>query len=74
MARPDRLIQHMLRTRYLITLNTEETFDGVLLAADERHLVIADAETVGADGSRAAVDGQLWLPRHLVKYMQHLTA
>jgi hypothetical protein len=73
MARPDRLIRSMLRTRYVATLNTEETFEGVLIDADDRHLVLADAVAIAANGDRVSVDGQLWLPRPAVKYMQHLT-
>lgn len=71
--RPDRLIRGMLRTRYIVTLSTEETFEGVLIDADDRHLVLADVVTLAANGDRLAVDGNLWLPRSGVKYMQTLT-
>lgn len=74
MAHPDRLIRSMIRTRYVITLDTEETFEGVLMDADDRHLVLADVQNLASNGDRVAVDGQLWLPRLAVKYMQTLTA
>lgn len=73
MARPDRLIRSMLRTRYIVTLSTEETFEGVLVDADDRHLVLADAVTLAPNGDRLGVDGHLWIPRPAVKYMQTLT-
>ena len=73
MARPDRLIRSMLRSRYIVTLSTEETFEGVLIDADDQHLVLADAVTLAANGDRLGVDGHLWIPRPAVKYMQILT-
>ena len=73
MARPDRLIRSMIRTRYIVTLNTEETFEGVLIDADDSHLILADVVSLAANGDRLGVDGHVWLPRPGVKYMQTLT-
>jgi hypothetical protein len=69
-ARPDRLIRNNLRTRYLITLTTEEAFAGVLIDADLQHLVLADAAVVAENGDQVKCDGDLWIPRTAVKYMQ----
>lgn len=70
MARPDRLVRRALRTRYLITTTSEETFDGVLVDADDRHLVLADTDAIARNNDRTRVDGHLWVPRSTVKYMQ----
>jgi hypothetical protein len=72
-ARTDRLIRSQIRTRYIVTLDNQETFEGVLFDADDKHLVLADATSLAANGDRVAVDGHLWLPRPIVKYMQTLT-
>ncbi|QLD10901.1 hypothetical protein [Microbacterium oleivorans] len=72
MAKPDRLIRSMIRRRYVATLDTEETFEGVLIDVDEFHLVLADVVSLASNGDRLAVDGQLWLPRLGVKYLQTL--
>lgn len=70
MRRPDRLVREHLRDRYLVTTDSGETFDGLLLDIDEAHLVLADAEQVAVNGSRVKVDGHLWLPRPTIRYMQ----
>lgn len=69
MLRPDRLLRKQLRSRYLVTLDSEETFEGVLVDADAAHLVLEDASSVALNGARVSVDGRLWLPRSTVKYM-----
>ncbi|MDR6691352.1 hypothetical protein J2X55_002264 [Microbacterium sp. 1154] len=73
MAHPDRLIRSQIRSRYIATLDTEETFEGVLIDVDDRHLVLADAVSLASNGDRLAIDGHLWLPRLGVKYLQTLT-
>ncbi|KQT75394.1 hypothetical protein [Microbacterium sp. Leaf436] len=73
MARPDRLIRSMIRKRYIATLDTEETFEGVLIDVDDRHIILADVVSLASNGDRLDVDGHLWLPRLGVKYLQTLT-
>jgi small nuclear ribonucleoprotein (snRNP)-like protein len=70
MRRPDRLLRDSIRSRYLVTLESDEAFDGVLIDADDMHVVLADAESVAPNGDRLKVDGQLWLPRLSIRYMQ----
>lgn len=70
MSRPDRLLRRSIRTRYLVTLDSGEAFDGLLIDADDQHVVLADVESVAANGDRLKVDGQLWLPRLSISYMQ----
>jgi hypothetical protein len=70
MARPDRVVRSHLRTRFLITTHQNKTWDAVLMDADERSLLLADTELVNADGTRTKADGQVFLPRSDVAYMQ----
>lgn len=69
MARRDRLVRQALRERFVVTLHTNETFDGLLLDADDKTIHLADAYLL--DGNqRHKVDGELYLPRSGVAYMQ----
>lgn len=68
--RSDRLVKRHLRTRYLVTMASGETFEGVLIDADDQHLVLADAFLILSASERQTVDGHLWLPRPSVQYMQ----
>lgn len=67
---PDRLLRRTIRTRYLVSVDSGEAFDGLLIDADERHVVLADVESVAGNGDRLRVDGQLWIPRLTITYMQ----
>jgi hypothetical protein len=68
-ARRDRLIRQCLRDRFVLTLHSGETFEGLLLDVDDKTVVLADAFALtGSD--RVAVDGTLYLPRAEVSYMQ----
>lgn len=64
-----RLIRRALRERFLVT-TTAGTFDGVLIDADGRHYVLADAAALGEEGKRTPIDGYLWLPAEAVSYLQ----
>jgi small nuclear ribonucleoprotein (snRNP)-like protein len=69
MARRDRLVRQALRERFIVTLRSGESFDGVLMDIDEKTLRMLDATAL--DGrNRALVDGQLYLPRDQVVYLQ----
>lgn len=69
MARRDRLVRQVLRERFVFTLRTGESFDGLLLDADEKTIRLGSA--VALDGkNRALVDGELYVPRAEVVYMQ----
>lgn len=69
-ARRDRLIRDMLRDRFVVTMHAGETFEGLLLDADDRTVQLADPVSIAANGDRLKVDGQLWLPREQIAYMQ----
>lgn len=71
MAR-DRLLKLLLRDRFVITLKTGETFDGLLDEWDDRNLLFVDAWAV-TEKSRVKLDGTgLWLTRENVAYLQRL--
>ncbi|MET4780818.1 hypothetical protein ABIB56_000800 [Glaciihabitans sp. UYNi722] len=70
MARRDRLIRDAERERFLVTLVDGEAFDGILVDWDEGHFVLADADSISANGDRLRIDNSLWLPRSRIKYMQ----
>lgn len=69
MARRDRLVRQALRERFVVTLHGGESFDGLLLDADDRTVHLTDAYAL-SDKSRLRVDGELYLPRDGVAYMQ----
>lgn len=73
MAR-DRLLRHVIRERFHITLTSGETFDGLLDAWDTNHLTFVDAGVItqvdDTRTRRVKVDGQLYLPRERIAYMQ----
>lgn len=69
MSRRDRLVRQCLRDRFVVTLRTKETFEGLLIDADDKTVHLSDAHLI--DGSSSlSVDGDLFLPRAEVVYMQ----
>lgn len=70
--RPDRVVKSSLRSRFLITLKSGLTWDGVLYEADLNTLVLRDAAAIQADGSKTVADSEVFLPRADVAYMQRL--
>ena len=66
--------RHLTRERVLVSIDNDEAFEGVLVEADRRHLVLADASQVTPDGERVPVDGRLWLPVERVLYLQQVGA
>jgi len=70
--RRDRLLKSLIRERFVVTLKTGETFDGLLDEWDERNLLFIDAYAV-TEKTRVQLDGAgLWLQRENVSYMQRL--
>ena len=69
----DRLVKLALRNRFLVTTDTEEAFDGVLVDWNENFFVLEDAWSVAGSGDRLRIDTALWLPRPRIKYMQAVT-
>lgn len=73
MLRPDRIVRKAVRSSYLITTTTEESFEGVLVDADEKTLVLSSVVQVAPDGSRVNIQGDLIIPRSTVKYLLTVT-
>lgn len=69
MARRDRLIRQSLRERFIVTMASKATFDGLLLDVDDRTVRLTNSFALEGS-SRIAVDGDLYLPRGEVAYMQ----
>lgn len=67
--RRDRLLRQYLRERFVITLKSGDTFDGLLDEWDETTVELLDPHMVTAEGRRP-VDGRLYLPRSEIAYMQ----
>jgi hypothetical protein len=69
MGRP-RLVQQIVRQRFLVTLDGEESFEGVLTDWDAGFFVFQDAWSLTPAGDRIRLDTALWVPRPRIKYMQ----
>lgn len=68
--RPDRILKSYRRDKFLITTKPGQTWSAVVMDVDERTLFLLDAEAVAPDGTRTKADGQVFLPRADVAYMQ----
>jgi len=66
---PDRLVRSHVRSRFVVTMQSGDTFEGLLDEADDLTVVLVDAWAV-TEQSRVQVDGRLFLPRVEVAYMQ----
>lgn len=69
-SRPDRILQRLVRTRFLVTTHSGATWDGVLMEVDDRSLVLRDVKVIGRDGAETPADGEVLVPRGDVAYMQ----
>jgi hypothetical protein len=65
----DKLVRRVLRERFVATLRGGDAFEGLLLDADDKTFRFADAHKLDARGS-VPVDGELYLPRSEVLYLQ----
>lgn len=73
-TRPDRIVRQHIRVRYLVTVQSDEGFEGVLDDADDQTLVLVDVVQVAPDGQREPMGpgSRVLVPRTTVKYMQIL--
>jgi hypothetical protein len=70
MMRPDRIVQQQLRTRFIITMKSGQTWSALLISADRNTLHLAEASAITPGGDATPADGQIFLPRADVAYMQ----
>lgn len=66
----DRLLANHLRTKYVVTLKSGETFDGVMTDVDGLTVVLAQARSLSPARDPLMVDGSLILARADIAYMQ----
>lgn len=69
--RADRLLRHLIKERFVITLKSGESFDGLLADVDVKTIRLVNAWAL-ADKDRVSVDGELFIPRAEIVYMQKL--
>jgi len=69
-AHPDRLVQASVRSRFVVTMHDGGTFEGLLVDADDRVLVLVQASSLSPQGARIGVDGALYLERREIAYLQ----
>lgn len=67
----DRLLRSVLVEKFVVTLDDGTAFEGLLVDVDERTVLLDKAWQFQTDGSKAPVDGRLFLPRNRVLYVQH---
>ena len=70
MNRRDRLLRQVHLQRFIVTLTSGETFDGLLADADDNSVKMVGAFAID-EKSREQVDGDLYLPRARIAYMQN---
>jgi small nuclear ribonucleoprotein (snRNP)-like protein len=66
----DRIVTDHLREKYVVTLKSGETFDGVLTEADGRSVVLVQARSLSSDQNPVLIDGSLVLARGDIRYLQ----
>jgi small nuclear ribonucleoprotein (snRNP)-like protein len=76
-ARRDKILRTLVLAKFVVTMKTGETFEGLLQTFDESTLVLvrADAVTVTTTAeTRIPVDGALYIARSDIAYMQRVGA
>ena len=67
--RKDRLLRKMILERFIVTLRSGESFDGLLADADTKTIrLVSSFALSGKD--RVSVDGELFIPRNEITYLQ----
>lgn len=69
-SRPDRILRSHLRYRLVVTMRDGATWDGVVMDADERTLILRDVEAIQPDKTRVPADGEVLVPRDQIAYCQ----
>jgi hypothetical protein len=70
-ARAQKLIADRLAVRVVVTQADGQAFAGMIADLDDGWLLLREAEQLGPQGSRVAVDGELLLPRDRIAFIQH---
>lgn len=70
MNRRDRLLRAAHLERFVVTLTTGETFDGLLADCDDNSVKLVGAHAI-SDAESVSIDGDIYLPREKIAYMQN---
>jgi len=70
MNRKDRLLRAAHLERFVVTLTTGETFDGLLADCDDNSVKLVGAHAI-SDAESVSIDGDIYLPREKIAYMQN---
>lgn len=70
--RRSRVLESRLRERFVVTLKTGQSFEGLLYSHDDRHWVLRDASAIGAaeKNTNLPVDGEVVLLTAEIAYAQ----
>jgi hypothetical protein len=68
--RANKLIADRLAVRVIVTQHDGQSFAGLIADTDDNWLLLREAESLGPQGSRVAVDGELLLPRDRIAFIQ----
>jgi hypothetical protein len=60
----------MIAVKVIVTQTDGAAFAGLIADLDRGWLKLAEAEQIGPQGSRVAVDGALIIPRDRIAYIQ----
>lgn len=66
----NRLIADRLAVKVIVTQKGGAAFAGVITDLDDGWLLLREAESLGPQGSRVGVDGELLLPRDCIDFIQ----
>ena len=69
----DRLVRALVRQKFVFSLKSGEAFEGILADADRMTLRLVSAALIQEHG-QSSVDGELFIPRADVLYMQKVGA
>ena len=67
--RKDRILKGLILERFIVTLRSGESFDGLLAAADTNTIRLVSSYALSGK-DRVSVDGELFIPRSEVIYLQ----
>lgn len=70
--RRDRILRGVIHERFVVTDVDGHAYQGLLADADDRVTHFVDASTLGPSGQLVPIDGDFYLERSRIAYMQKL--
>jgi len=68
--RKERVLKDLLKERFIVSLVDGNAIDGLFIDADSKTMRLADCYRVTSDGTRMLLDGEMFIPRGNVTYIQ----